>query len=184
MLKCLPTMRETQVWSLGWKDPLEKEMATRSNILAWRIPWTEERGTLQSMGSQTVGQHWATLLAFTFPILYLRKQWLHWLLGELVKLIKSWGRWAWCFSSVQSLSPVQLQPHGLQHARLPCPSPTPRAYSNSCPSSQWCHPTIWGMAKKEGSRDLKARTHTALLDILRERAPCPLIPQRREMYFC
>ena len=42
------------------------------------------------------------------------------------------------FSSVQ----CSLQPHGLQHARLPCPSSTPRAYSNSCPSSQWCHPTI------------------------------------------
>ena len=37
---------------------------------------------------------------------------------------------------------LTLQPHGLQHARLPCPSPTPRAYSNSCPSSRWCHPTI------------------------------------------
>ena len=47
------------------------------------------------------------------------------------------------FSSVQSLSHVDyLWPHGLQHTRLPCPSPTPRAYSVSCPSSQWCHPTI------------------------------------------
>ena len=49
------------------------------------------------------------------------------------------------FSSVQfshSVMSDSLQPHGLQHARLPCPSPTPGAYSNSCPSSQWCHPTI------------------------------------------
>ena len=47
------------------------------------------------------------------------------------------------FSSVQSLSRVRLlQPHGLQHSRPPCPSPTPRVYSNSCPSSWWCHPTI------------------------------------------
>ena len=46
------------------------------------------------------------------------------------------------FSSVQSLSRVFLRPHGLQHARLPCPSPTPGACSSSCPSSQWCHPTI------------------------------------------
>ena len=45
-------------------------------------------------------------------------------------------------SSVQLLSHVWLWPHGLQHARLPCPSPTPRIYSNSCPSSQLCHPTI------------------------------------------
>ena len=48
----LPVMQETWVWFLGWKDPLEKEMATHSSILAWRIPWTEEPGRLQSMGSQ------------------------------------------------------------------------------------------------------------------------------------
>ena len=48
-----------------------------------------------------------------------------------------WGQ----FSSVTQLC-LTLQPHGLQHTRLPCPSPTPRACSNSCPSSQWCHPTI------------------------------------------
>ena len=59
-LKHLPAMRETQVWSLGWKDPLEKEMATHSSILAWKIPWTEEPGRLQSMGSQRVGHDWAT----------------------------------------------------------------------------------------------------------------------------
>ena len=46
------------------------------------------------------------------------------------------------FSSVASVVSDSLWPHGLQHARLPCPSPTPGAYSNSCPSSQWCHPTI------------------------------------------
>ena len=44
-------MQETRVQSLGWEDPLEKEMATHSSALAWRIPWTEERGGLQSMGS-------------------------------------------------------------------------------------------------------------------------------------
>ena len=55
MVKCLPTMRETRIRSLGWEDPLEKEMATHSSILAWRIPWTEEPCGLQSMGSQTVG---------------------------------------------------------------------------------------------------------------------------------
>ena len=48
-------MQETQVQSLGGKDPLEKEVATHSCILAWRIPWTEEPGGLQSMGSQRVG---------------------------------------------------------------------------------------------------------------------------------
>ena len=53
-VKHLPTMRETQVQSLGWEDSLEKEMAPHSSTLAWKIPWTEERGRLQSMGSQRV----------------------------------------------------------------------------------------------------------------------------------
>ena len=55
MVKHLLTTRETQVLSLGWEDPLEKEMATHSSTLAWKIPWTEERGRLQSMGLQRVG---------------------------------------------------------------------------------------------------------------------------------
>ena len=55
MVKRLPVMQETGVQSLGWDDLLEKEMATHSSILAWRIPWTEEHGRLQSMGSQRVG---------------------------------------------------------------------------------------------------------------------------------
>ena len=54
-VKRLPTMQETQAQSLGWEDPLEKEMATHSNALAWKISWTEEHGRLQSMGSQRVG---------------------------------------------------------------------------------------------------------------------------------
>ena len=54
-LKRLPPMRETRVRSLGQEDPLEKEMVTHSSILAWRIPWMEKPGRLQSMGSQTVG---------------------------------------------------------------------------------------------------------------------------------
>ena len=54
VVKNLPEMQETLVRSLGWKDPLEEEMAIHSSILAWRIPWTEELGGLQSMGSQRV----------------------------------------------------------------------------------------------------------------------------------
>ena len=61
-LKRLPARRETRVQSLRREDPLEKEMATHSSILAWRIPWTEEPGRLQSTGSQRVGHNWATLL--------------------------------------------------------------------------------------------------------------------------
>ena len=53
-VKCLPTMWETWVQSLGWEGLLEKQMATHSSILAWEIPWTEELGGLQSMGSQRV----------------------------------------------------------------------------------------------------------------------------------
>ena len=56
-LKRLPAMRETQVQSLGQEDPLEKEMATHSSILAWRIPWMEEPGRLQSTGSRRVGHN-------------------------------------------------------------------------------------------------------------------------------
>ena len=55
MVKCLPTMWETWVRSLGWEDPLEKEMATHSRILVWKIPWTEDPGRPQSMGSQRAG---------------------------------------------------------------------------------------------------------------------------------
>ena len=54
MVKSLPAMQETGVQSLGWEDPLEKEMATHSSTLAWKIPQTEEPGRLQSMGSQRV----------------------------------------------------------------------------------------------------------------------------------
>ena len=64
-------MWETQVRSLGREDPLEKEMATHSSTLAWRIPWREEPGRLQSMGSHRVGHDWATSLSLSFTfILY------------------------------------------------------------------------------------------------------------------
>ena len=65
MVKSLPAMRETWVQSLGRKDPLEVKMATRSSILAWKIPWTEEPGGLQSIGSQKVGQDWVTSLSIS-----------------------------------------------------------------------------------------------------------------------
>ena len=55
-VKSLPTMWETWVRSLGWEDPMEKEMAAHSGILAWRIPWTEETGRIQSMELQRVGR--------------------------------------------------------------------------------------------------------------------------------
>ena len=62
-LKRLPAMRETWVQSLGREDPLKKEMAANSSILAWRTPWMEEPGGLQSSGSQRAGHEWATSLS-------------------------------------------------------------------------------------------------------------------------
>ena len=59
----MPTMRETRVQSLGWKDPLEKEMTIHSSTVAWKIPWMEEPGSLQFMGSQRVGHDWETKLS-------------------------------------------------------------------------------------------------------------------------
>ena len=65
-VKRLPARRETQIQSLGREEPLEKEMATHSSILAWRISWTEEPGRLQSMGSLRVGHNWATSLSLMY----------------------------------------------------------------------------------------------------------------------
>ena len=65
-VKRLPAMQETWVRPLGQEDPLEKEMATHSSTLAWKIPWTEKPGRLQSMESQRVRHDWVTSLSFTF----------------------------------------------------------------------------------------------------------------------
>ena len=70
MVKNLPAMQETRVQSLGWEDTLEKEMATHSSILAWRIPWTEEPGRLQSIALQRVEHNLATKLPL-FECIYL-----------------------------------------------------------------------------------------------------------------
>ena len=96
-------------------------MAIHSRTIAWKIPWTEEPGRLQPMGSQRVGHDWATLIRSIYSY------------------------WWIDYHSVQfslSVASDSLQPHELQHARPPCPSPTPGVYPNSCPSSRWCHPAI------------------------------------------
>ena len=67
VVKNIPAMQEMWVWSVGQEDPLEKEMATHSNILTWKIPWTEEPGWLLSMGLQRVGHDWVTSLHLKVP---------------------------------------------------------------------------------------------------------------------
>ena len=71
MVKRLPPMQETQVGSLDWEDPLEKEMATPSSTLAWRIPWTEDPGRPQSMGSQS-GKVSSVIIRY---VIYYRLPW-------------------------------------------------------------------------------------------------------------
>ena len=84
-VKRLSTICKTRVWSLGQEEPLEKEMATDSSILAWKIPWTEDPGRLQSMGSQRVRHNWATSLS-----LYLLTQHLYWASSLLSILLFIW----------------------------------------------------------------------------------------------
>ena len=94
----LPAMQETRVWSLGQEDPLEKEMATHSSTLAWKIPLMEEPGRLQSMGSQRVGHDWATsLLSLSF--FYIRRP-------NLVPWFSQffWKLWAFCLSFMNEVS--------------------------------------------------------------------------------
>ena len=77
-------MQERKIWSLGWEDPLEKSMATKSSILAWRIPWTEKTSRLQSMGLQRAGPDWSewtcvqhkALLPVPFLYVYISISWL------------------------------------------------------------------------------------------------------------
>ena len=68
LVKNSPAMWETWVWSLGWEDTLKKRIATHSSILAWTILWTEERGRLQSMESQTFGHDWETWCFWTMVL--------------------------------------------------------------------------------------------------------------------
>ena len=91
-VKRLLAMRENWVWSLGREDPLEKEMATHSSTLAWKIPWTEKPGRLQSMGSQRVRHDWTTSLylyysGYTYWFWFSQKKW--WLFWRHVASNKS-----------------------------------------------------------------------------------------------
>ena len=184
---------------------MEKAMAPHSSTLAWKIPWTEEPGRLQSMRSLRVRHDWVTSLSL-FTFMHWRKKWqptppgesqgrgepgglpsmelhrvrhdwsnlaaaaAHGYLGELPFYDRPFSQlhlftthsglhafaqvlssaWNVIFSYIPkylllfscSVISVSLQHHGLQHTRLPCPSPSPGACSNSCPLGQWCHPAI------------------------------------------
>ena len=72
MVKNLPAVRESQVWTLGLEDSLEKGMATHSSILAWKIPWTEEPGVVQSVDLQRVRHDWVTNTLTFFQTLKIR----------------------------------------------------------------------------------------------------------------
>ena len=137
---------------------LEKETATHSSVLAWRIPGTREPGGLLSLGLHRVRHDWSDLAAAaaaaaTWSIVSYEQWRLHNAFINLSSAFHSVDsfctklddlcknpRWFSQFS--QSVMSRSLWPYGLQHARVPCPSPTPRDYSNTCPSCQWCHPTI------------------------------------------
>ena len=124
--------------SLSWEDPLEKGMTSHSNILAWKIPWTEEPFRLQSIGSQRVGHDWGNLACMhTYDVMCVCERERTWQMVKNITIHK-------CFSSLQFSSVAQsclthCNPIESQHARPPCPSPTPRVYPNPCPSSRWCH---------------------------------------------
>ena len=115
-------LEEMWAWSLGWEDPMEKGMETHYSIVALRTLRTEEPGGLHSIVSQRVGHDWSDLAC-----------------TQVNTFTERYSKVSKFSHSVMSDS---LQPHGLQHARPPCPSPTPGVYSNSCPLSRWCHPTI------------------------------------------
>ena len=108
MVKRLPTMWETWVRSLGWEDPLEKEMATHSSILAWKIPRTEEPGRLQSTGSQRVRHDWATSLSLSLKTDYWSKLYL----GVSVNILQG-------ISSLLSVSHGSSFPHSYQTSLTP-----------------------------------------------------------------
>ena len=137
MVKNPPAMREIWIWSLGWED-LQPNWIGRSQ-LGWedlQLEWLptpvfrprEFRGLYKSIGPQKLKHNWAAF-TFSFFSTYHSVNYIY----HAVRYIPQFS------CSVVSDS---LWPHGLQHAKLPCPSPSPRACSNSCPLSQRCHPTI------------------------------------------
>ena len=129
MLQSKGSLKVRHDWttSLSLFTFMEKEMATHSSVLAWKIPGTGEPHGPPSMGSHRVRHDWSNLAAAAVAIHE------RCIMCNFTYMVQ--------FSSATQLRPT-LWPHGLQHLRLPCPSPTPRAWSKSCSSSWWCHPII------------------------------------------
>ena len=127
MVKRLPTMWETRVQSLGRKDLLEKEKATHSSILAWKIPWTKEPIRLQSMGSQRVGHDWATSLHLCLHILMKLpvspKTWALHDMGGFIRKLNKLVCFPFVNLSFASQGPSQREPRRLEGKDI-FPSPT------------------------------------------------------------
>ena len=149
MVKHLPAIRETWVWSLDWEDPLEEDMAAHSNILAWRIPRTEDPGGLQSMGSQRVGYDCDFQLVnknFPFycnPIYHffhfihsLKKNFFLIVLGVhcCTQAFSSCGKWA---SHCSDLSCCRAHSLGTRAQRLWCPALAAPRYAESSRTRDW-----------------------------------------------
>ena len=131
-------------------------MATHSSVLAWRIPGTGEPAALPSLGSHRVGHYWSDLAAAERN----KAKCKLWdkmgqnvnsalgkgYMGPLWTILALFSISLKCYQNLllfsHSVMSTSLQPHGLQHTRLPCPSLSPGVRSNSCPLNQWCHPTI------------------------------------------
>ena len=143
MVKRLLTMQETQVRSLGREDPLEKEVAAHSSTLAWKIPWTEESGRLQSMGSQRVGHDWATSLSLSLD----RPAWEGSNLGILINFqisvnlscqIKNWCLEILLFQQISQISWEDLSP-----SAPPSSSLSPLLFFYHQKMIYISYPTIW-----------------------------------------
>ena len=127
-------------WRRSPGGGLEEGMRTHSSIFAWRIPWREEPGRLQSIGLQRVRLKQVNMHACIWQNPQKEEN-----LGKEKKC--GWNREVSKKQSAtvqfsRSVVSASLRPHGLQHARYPFPLPTAGVYSNSCPLSRWCHPTI------------------------------------------
>ena len=146
-VKNLPAIWKTWVWSLGWKDPLEKGMATHNSILAWRMPWTGEPGGLRSMGSQRVRHDWVTN---TFTLSCFSLYWK--LVPQRTLFPASFPNGCLFFQipKVREWGPYPFIPILLQEITLSLPSKTSDQQMIGRPwSKRLCHPLTLAKKKKK-----------------------------------